>query len=97
MVASRDRHARTFQDHLDAPCATRSRGIRDVAADSPTAADRLADRLFQAGQRLSDFPDVGRLEGVTRVLATVPPYLIRYRVQREGVVIVGVRHGRRRS
>ena len=72
-------------------------GIRDyVAADSPTAADRLADRLFQAGQRLSDFPEVGRLEGVTRVLATAPPYLIRYRVHYEGVVIVGVRHGRRR-
>ena len=48
-----------------------------VAADSPTAADRLADRLFQAGQRLSDFPEVGLLECVTRVLATAPPYLIR--------------------
>ncbi|WP_174301023.1 type II toxin-antitoxin system RelE/ParE family toxin [Caulobacter sp. S45] len=72
-------------------------GIRDyVATESPTAADRLANRLFQAGRRLSDFPDVGRLEGVTRVLTTVPPYLIRYRVQREGVVIVGVRHGGRR-
>ena len=67
-----------------------------VAADSPTAANRLADRLHDAGERLADFPHVGRLEGATRVLATVTPYLIRYRVQSEGVVILGVRHGRRR-
>jgi toxin ParE1/3/4 len=67
-----------------------------IAADRPMAAARFADRLQEAASRLGDYPEVGREAGRSRVLATVPPYLIRYRVRPEGVIVLGVRHGRRR-
>ncbi len=67
-----------------------------IAADRPMAAERLADRLVEAGNRLGDFPEAGRQDGTSRVLVTVRPYAIRYRVRPGVVVIVGVRHGARR-
>jgi toxin ParE1/3/4 len=67
-----------------------------IAADRPRAAERFADRLYEAGEALAYFPERGRAEGRSRVLAIVPPYLIRYRVGRAGVVILEVRHGARR-
>ena len=67
-----------------------------IAADSPMAAERFAHRLRKAGERLSDFPEAGRVAGMGRVLATVTPYLISYRIRPEGVIILSVRHGRRR-
>ncbi len=61
--------------------------IRDeIAVGRPMAAERFAQRLRAAANRLSDYPEVGRSEGVSRVLVTVPPYVIRYRIRSEGVV-----------
>lgn len=68
-----------------------------IAADRPMAAAAFADRLSEAGERLSQFPERGRMQGRSRVLTTVPPYLIRYRLRAEGVIILGVRHGARRT
>jgi plasmid stabilization system protein ParE len=45
---------------------------------------------------LASFPNAGRSEGEIRVLVTVRPYVIRYIVRPEAVVILGVRHGARR-
>ena len=72
--------------------------IRDrIAADRPGAAERFTQRLEAAGNRVSNFPEAGRAEGASRVLVTMQPYVIRYRVRPEGVVIIGVRHGRRQA
>lgn len=68
-----------------------------VAFDKPNAAEQLAERLWEAGESLSAFPDRGRLiaSGV-RELTHVRPYLIRYVRFGQRVVIIEVRHTARR-
>jgi len=68
-----------------------------IARFNPTAAMTLAERLFAAGDSLSAFPDRGRpVPGTTlRELTIVYPYIIRYRVARDHVRILRVRHGAR--
>lgn len=64
----------------------------------PAAAQRLAARIIEAGNRLHVFPRRGRSVGDGfRQLALIRPYLIRYRVEQDVVYIVGVRHGARRG
>lgn len=61
------------------------------------AAERLRARLFDVASSLRDFPHRGRLAGNgRRELVTVPPYVLRYRVEGETVFITAVRHGARR-
>lgn len=63
---------------------------------NPPAARRLAQRLIDTGDSLCDFPHRGRLiGGGFRQLALIYPYLIRYRVDGETVIVTGVRHGAR--
>ena len=65
---------------------------------SPLAAQRMALRLIAAGASLADAPERGRLIGRgRRELATVPPYLIRYRVRDDVVEITALRHGARQN
>ena len=74
------------------------RAIRDyVAMFNPRAAAELAKRLEDATLPLLDHPAMGRMgrHGV-RELATIHPYLIRYRVTDEVIDIVTIRHGARR-
>jgi plasmid stabilization system protein ParE len=68
-----------------------------IAHFNPAAAMRLAERLFAAGDSLSDFPDRGRTVPGTalRELTVVYPYIIRHRVARDHVRILRVRHGAR--
>jgi addiction module RelE/StbE family toxin len=64
---------------------------------SPLAAQRMAIRLVSAGMSLASHPERGRSIGRgRRELATVPPYLILYRVRGEVVEILAIRHGARR-
>ena len=68
-----------------------------IALDNPTAAERIVTRLLAAGESLAQFPHRGRpASGGVRELAIVPPYLIRYRVVGDTVVVVSIRHGRQR-
>jgi toxin ParE1/3/4 len=61
----------------------------------PGAAQRMARRLIEAGDSLREFPERGRLvaDG-RRELPTVPPYIIRYRIEADRVFILRIRHGR---
>lgn len=64
---------------------------------SPLAAQRFALRLQTTANSLADNPDRGRLmHGGRRELTVIRPYLIRYRVYEDVVVILGIRHGARR-
>jgi len=60
------------------------------------AALRLGDRITRAAESLCEFPDRGRdVGGGVRQLSLIYPYLIRYLVFEEEVVITSVRHGAR--
>jgi len=61
------------------------------------AAQRMALRLMAAGDALKSEPERGRpIARGRRELTIVPPYLIRYRVLSDRVLILEVRHGARR-
>jgi addiction module RelE/StbE family toxin len=67
-----------------------------VSAFNPTAAQRLAKRLVALADSLADFPERGRDAGEgRREMTTVWPYVLRYRVEGERVVILRIRHGAR--
>ena len=67
-----------------------------VAAFDPTAASRLAERLTQVADSLADFSYRGRDAGNgMHEITTVWPYILRYRVEADVVIILRVRHGAR--
>ena len=67
-----------------------------VSAFSPAAAARLAERLVRLADSLDSFPHRGReAGGGTREMTTVWPYILRYRVEGERVLILRIRHGAR--
>jgi toxin ParE1/3/4 len=69
-----------------------------IAQENPFAAQMVADRIWQASQRLAETPLIGRagVEPDTRHWTVQrTPYLIVYRVTEEAVEILRVWHGRR--
>ncbi len=61
------------------------------------AAEAIGDKLIAPAQSLDIFPNRGRpAPRGTRELVTVPPYVLRYSVRGDLVIIRSVRHGRRR-
>ena len=104
MPACRGRASAT--DRSGAPCAASSGRTRRVAhleaivtyveAFNPTAARRLGARLIEVADSLAEFPKRGRdAEHGRREMTTVWPYILRYRVEAECVVILRIRHGAR--
>ena len=72
--------------------------IHDYVADAnPYAAARLVHALLVAGDGLATFPHRGRPVGNNlRELTTIYPYIIRYEISGDEVLILRVRHGARR-
>lgn len=63
----------------------------------PAAAARIADGLIRLADSLRDYPARGRPVGNgMREMVTVRPYIMRYAVQSDVVLIVSVRHSARR-
>jgi plasmid stabilization system protein ParE len=76
-------------EHLEAIAAY-------VSVYDPAAAARLAERLIDVADSLAVFPERGRRAGAgCREMSVVWPYLLRYRVEGERVIILRVRHGAR--
>jgi len=68
-----------------------------IAQFNPLAAAGLAERLITTAESLAELSERGR--GVSqqrREMVVVWPYIIRYRVEAERIVILRVRHGARR-
>ena len=65
---------------------------------NPLAARKLAAALIATGESLANYPHRGRPVRNTgmRELATTHPYVIRYRVIGDAVLILRVRHTSRR-
>lgn len=73
--------------------------VFDYLADfNPRAARDVSAALIEAGDSLANFPHRGRPVPNTqmRELVTTYPYIIRYRVARDEVRILRVRHTSRR-
>lgn len=67
-----------------------------IAAFNPAAAARLGAKLIAVADGLSDFSERGRpIHGGMREMTTVWPYILRYRVEGESVIILRIRHGAR--
>jgi len=74
-------------------------GIRRYIGNfNPDAARDMAERIIEAADSLATFPYRGRLVPGTplRESTIARPYIIRYRVNPDRVVILRVRHGARR-
>lgn len=74
-------------------------GIVDyILAFNPAAGIRLGERIVAIAKSLDTFPERGRpsADG-TRELTSANPYIIRYRVESDQIVIVRVRHAARDS
>lgn len=65
-----------------------------VAAFDPAAAARLVRKLIEVADSLAEFPDRGRDAGAgLREMTTVWPYILRYRVEPDRVIVLRIRHG----
>ena len=72
--------------------------IRDyIGQFNPAAAARFAAQLVATAESLTDFSQRGRpASGKRRELVVIWPYVIRYRIEADRVVILRIRHGARR-
>jgi addiction module RelE/StbE family toxin len=69
-----------------------------VAADSPSAAERLAVLIEARAQSLIDQPSMGRpgrVDGTREFVVTGTPYILPYRVRDECVEILAALHASR--
>lgn len=69
-----------------------------IALDNPNAADRVISRIYDAEERLADFPELGRIRPELRQNLrswAVGDYLILYRIDPDAVVIMRILHGAR--
>jgi toxin ParE1/3/4 len=67
-----------------------------IRRENPTAARRVATRIFSAGNALEEFPNRGRRGRIagTRELAFPPwPYILVYQVTHDAVEILHIYHG----
>ncbi|VXC91574.1 Toxin RelE4 [Sphingomonas sp. T1] len=70
--------------------------ISYVSAFDPAAARTLAARLIAVADSLAVFPERGRDAGAgRREMTIVWPYILRYRIKGDAVIILRVRHGAR--
>lgn len=67
-----------------------------IATFNPAAARTLSERLIAVADSLAEFSERGRdAGGGKREMTTVWPYVLRYRVEAERVIILRIRHGSR--
>ena len=70
--------------------------VEYIEAFYPPAAERMAQRLIALADSLAEFSERGREAGDgRREMTIVPPYILRYRVEKDRVVILRIRHGAR--
>lgn len=67
-----------------------------IEAFNSVAARRMGERLVALAGSLGQFSERGRLaDDGTREMTIVPPYVLRYAVTEDSVLILHIRHGAR--
>jgi plasmid stabilization system protein ParE len=67
-----------------------------IEAFNPAAARRVGQRLVRLAESLAEFSERGRpAEEGKREMTIVPPYVLRYFVADDRVLILRIRHGAR--
>lgn len=72
--------------------------VTHIAEESEAAADRLADLILEKAEQLRERPELyrpGRVRG-TREMVVHPNYIVIYRVRKETIEILRVKHSARR-
>ena len=70
--------------------------IAYIASFNEAAAYGMAEKLYRLGESLAEFPSRGRDAGDgKREMTIVPPYVLRYMVAGDRVLILRIRHGAR--
>lgn len=85
-----DRAPRAYQDERDI--------FLTIAEDNPSAAERFLSAIYDAEDRLAEFPMLGRARedlGPSIRSWTIEPYLIFYAVEPGVVVVLRILHGAR--
>ena len=70
-----------------------------IAKDNPEAATKVAEKIWETTQMLSDHPAIGkpgRVPGTREIVAAGTAYIIPYRVVANEVQILRVLHGARK-
>lgn len=68
-----------------------------ISQFNPVAAERTGQQIVSAAESLSEHPERGRkTRGRIRELTSIHPYVIRYQVNPDAVIILRIRHGARR-
>lgn len=69
-----------------------------VSVFNPAAASRLAQQLVAVADGLAEFSERGRIAGPShREMTIARPYILRYRVERDVIYIVRIRHSARQD
>ena len=73
--------------------------VRDyIARENPSAAREVASHIVDSAERVLQYPEVGRIGRVNGTREMIIPgtqYLIVYRLKKNAVHFLRVRHGRR--
>ena len=70
--------------------------IAYIASFNEAAAHGMAEKLYRLGESLAEFPSRGPDAGEgKREMTIVPPYVLRYMVAGDRVLILRIRHGAR--
>ena len=70
-----------------------------IAHDSPSAANKIANRIKESVNRLINFPlsgRAGRIPGTRELVIPGTSYIAAYTIQGDEVLIASVLHGRQR-
>jgi toxin ParE1/3/4 len=70
-----------------------------IAPDRPMAASRMVDRIREAVDLLSNYPESGRqgrVEGTRELIISGTPFIVPYRVHEDELQILTILHAARR-
>ncbi len=79
----------------DAALVNLDQAVEYIAQDKPAAAAKVAQKIWDATQRLAEQPGIGRpgrVEGTRELVITGLPYIVPYVVKGNRVIVLRVMH-----